>query len=214
MLGELNVDVAFDMLNPFVLDHMAQVTGERIVGINNFTREIIRGELIDGMQAGEGFRDLAARLRGQFDWMDRARSQTIARTEVVRSSSFASVEAYSQSGIVEVKRWIVTPDGERHDSLGYGGVVADIRSPFQFDDGFSAPYPGEFGIAWQDINCRCAVAPVVEGPDAPSRELQDQMWKAQDAERRSWENNAREAYRRGFRAQERDALEELRRQAT
>lgn len=209
-LFELGLDARFNMQNPLVVDHMRKVTGERIPGINETTRKRIQAELIEGMQAGEGYQDLAKRLSTEFDFLDRVRAERIARTETVHSAAFAEVEAYTQSGIVEKKRWLVTPDGQRHDLAGYGGITADVRSDFEFADGDHAPYPGGFADVGQNVNCRCAVAPVVESEkEAPSRDAMDRQWKAKDADRLAWENSAKAAYRRAFKKQEGMALDAL-----
>jgi len=216
VLGDLNVGVRFDMRNPKVVSHLLEFGADRMEGINLESRIRIRITLVEGMQRGEGVRELAERLTDEFAWMGETRAQTIARTESVRSSSFGSFEAYGQSGIVEAKEWLHTPDEKvrpEHEQLG-GQPPIPLRDDFEID-GMTAPYPGEFGIASMDINCRCAVAPVVDANAEPrTLEARDQLWKVNESERLPWEASATEAFRRAFQRQAADALKALERVAT
>ncbi len=198
---------AFEMLNPFVVNHLEEFSSTRITMVNNTTKEAVRKVLAEGVAAGEGADDLARRIRGVMSDASRRRSITIARTETVRSSNAANESAFIQSGIVAQKEWLVTPDGERHDEAGYGGTRALVGTDFEFIDGAMAPYPGGFGEPGQDINCRCAIAPIIEGERALSNP--GAIWKVLESKRRPWERAARAAFRRGFAAQLQDALDAL-----
>ena len=208
VLSDLQLDAAFDMLNPHVRGHLAEFSSTRIKNINDTTRAAVRRQLSEGVLAGEGIDKIAERIESVMSEASASRAVTIARTEVIHSSGFASTESYRQSGVVMGKQWIVTPDGDRHDSLGYGGAVADIDDDFVMPDGNRAAHPGGFGIAEQDINCRCALAPIVRDADKERGVvIMAQMWKIQEAKRQPWELMARAAFRRGFSKQLRAALQ-------
>jgi hypothetical protein len=158
---------------------------------------------------------LEKRVVAVFDKATGYRARMIARTETVRSSSAASIEAYQQSGIVPRKEWLVTPDGERHDDAGYGGVIAEIADDFVFEDGETAPHPGGFGKPEQDINCRCAVAGIVEETRTTplERAEADAEWRVYEARRRDWEDKADDAFSEGFRAQRNAVLAAMEKRA-
>jgi len=214
VLADLGLDVSFNLLNPLVVDHMRSVTGEHITGmISDTTRAAVQGELIEGVEAGEGYLDLAKRVRGVFDQADKARSELIARTETVRSASFATDAALMQAGIVWGEEWLATPGSERHGAAGYGGTVKKLGDVFVFSDGKSAPYPGGFGDPGDDCNCMCCIIPVIEDPDKALK-TQDSKWREVNARRLVWQRIAQAAYRRGFRKQETDVLAALKKAAT
>jgi phage portal protein BeeE len=209
-LDDLGSDVAFNMLNPKVVKHMESVVGERIVMVNDFTKDQIRETLIAGVEGGEGFRDLAKRVRDVFGEADRVRSERIARTEVVRSASFGSENAWVQSQIVWGKRWLVVLDDQRHDEAGYHNTIAQLGVDFVFTDGNSAPYPGGFGDPGEDINCRCSIGPVVDAPGSETALIVPLKQQPPfPAERLTWMRIAVQGYKRAFRNQQDDLLSVL-----
>ena len=85
----------------------------------------------------------------------------IARTEGHRISQEATynvqVEA-KKNGADIVKEWDATLDSKTRPSHQFlDGQIVDIDKPFKNADGDEALYPGGFGIASEDINCRCCV---------------------------------------------------------
>jgi hypothetical protein len=47
------------------------------------------------------------------------------------------------------------------------GQERDTDAEFTSGEGHQALYPGGFGIAEEDINCRCALEPRIAGSGAP-----------------------------------------------
>jgi predicted heme/steroid binding protein len=97
-----------------------------------------------------------------------ARALTIARTETTRSVNKGTVESY-RAALPEVPdlkmQWLTArDDGERHPSyVNLDGQVAEVDGEFTLYDGdhagTSGAHPGGFGIASEDINCRCTTIP-------------------------------------------------------
>ena len=83
-------------------------------------------------------------------------AERIARTEVIRASNQASLDAYIQSGVVEGKQWITfgaTDECEQYD----GKIEYDLEGKFyssdnEFQDGDPPLHP----------NCRCVLVPIVK----------------------------------------------------
>jgi HK97 family phage portal protein len=196
---------SFDLLNPKIAEFVENFLGDEIKGINDTTKDALRSTLMDGIELGEGPQKLAARVGATFEQATGHRAMTIARTETVRAANWATTEAHRISGVVVQRQWINTADDrvreDHNDSseLGAnGGQVVGIDEPFT-SGGATAMYPGGFGVPELDINCRCTTAAVIGEPtkavDTPA------VWRAFEGKRESWEERARKALVRGFRAQ-------------
>lgn len=88
------------------------------------------------------------------------KAMRIARTEGHRIQVLSANDAQHAAkakGCEVVKQWDATLDGRTrpmHRLLD--GKLAEIDEPFMVDD-MEVMYPGGFGIASQDVNCRCAL---------------------------------------------------------
>lgn len=88
------------------------------------------------------------------------KAMRIARTEGHRIQVLSANDAQHAAkakGCEVVKQWDATLDGRTrpmHRLLD--GKLAEIDEPFVVDD-IEIMYPGGFGIASQDVNCRCAL---------------------------------------------------------
>ncbi len=211
---EIGLDVtAFNMTNPLIVQHLADFGGVKIVGINETTKNALRGTLGDGIRAGEGIPALSKRVSDTFDAAKGHRAVVIARTEVVGSSSFASRSAYEMSGIIPGKQWLATGDDrtrDTHDQLD--GVIVATGQEFQSSSGATAQQPGGFGVGEEDVQCRCDLAPVTDESDVPKALDRDQraaVWKLLEAERTPWETATMAAFRRAFTFQEEQVIRAL-----
>lgn len=217
-LAELGVDVAFNMRNPLVRQRLEAFAGEHIRRINVTTLEALREELAAGVAAGEGISELKKRVGDVFDAAEGYRAERIARTEVVGLSNGANLEAYRQSGVVEGKEWVATRrtehsrDGHQQLDGTVVGLDADFTNP---ETGHRTQAPGSFGVAEEDIACRCVLAPKVmdKAARAPVARLSEEergaRWKAYDKEAQAWEEKLLKAFQEGFRAQRKAVLSAL-----
>ena len=90
--------IAFDLPNPLVEEYL-RTAGSEIRGITDHTRDRVRAALVEGQQAGEGIPQLAARMQN-LPAFGPARARVVARTELARSTSAASLTSYRGSGVV------------------------------------------------------------------------------------------------------------------
>lgn len=203
--------VAFDLQDPRVIEHLRHWSSERITGkVNKATKDEIRNALADGIEAGDNLDGLTARIRDVFSRASQSRAETIARTEVTRSSNFGAFEGMRQSGVDE-KEWLATKDDLTRDAhMALDGVVVGIDETFE-SEGAQAMYPGEFGVAGLDINCRCGVLPVVNLAEVASLDAvtRTAKWKATEAARAPYMRKLAAAMRDGFAEQERAVLAAL-----
>lgn len=198
---------SFDMLNPAVVAHLDNLATIRMGYVNDTTREAIRAQLVEGVNAGESSQELAGRVSSVFDEATTSRALNIARTEVVGSSNFGTHAAYFQSGVVGEKQWVATPDSRTRDShLALNGQVQKLNDKFSIG-GMSAMYPGGFGTPAMDCNCRCTHIAVVGEPKSVDQLAA--VWKQYDEDLLSWEEKTEKVLRSGFRKQKAEVLDGL-----
>jgi len=214
MMQTLEIDLTFDLLNPRVVDFLEMEATKYIAGINETTRRALQAELAEGVEAGESIPELAKRVSAVFEQAKGPRSTVIARTEVVRASNFGNFEAMRQAA-VEQKEWLATRDERvRDEHLAMDGQVKPVDQPFVAPSGQEAMYPGDFGVAGLDVNCRCTVLPVVGGKTMlETEEKRVGYWKKYDADLRPWERRMEAATKKGFQAQQDAVMAELKRLA-
>jgi hypothetical protein len=100
----------------------------------------------------------------------------VVRTEAGRCWSEGaekSHEAAIEAGLDVKKRWSAALDSRtRLSHARLDGTYADKDGLFWIS-GSSAPQPRQFGVAAEDINCRCAVYDVLEGLEPSMRRIRD-----------------------------------------
>ena len=95
------------------------------------------------------------------------RSRTIARTEATKAVNLASEQAYNTAqadGINIRKEWLSSRDDlvrETHQELD--GQIVGVNEMFVVPStGDKGSSPANFGVASEDINCRCTIIPVID----------------------------------------------------
>lgn len=127
-------------------------------------KETIRREVARGIATGQSVPQIATLISkkmtgsykkpmGQYAYATR-----IARTEAHRAAEQAADDVRRKAidaGAEIVKEWCSILDlHTRDDHAALNGQIRDIDEPFEIK-GQQAQFPGDFGIARQDINCRC-----------------------------------------------------------
>jgi SPP1 gp7 family putative phage head morphogenesis protein len=227
VLRELDQEARFDILNPLILEHLEEFSGTRISDINATTLDAVRDALTEGVAIGEDIEHLAKRVRDVFDDATDVRATIIARTEVMRSSNWATHEAHKASGVVDMKRWVATYDGrarDAHEALGRREPIP-LDEPFTWEE-HKAQHPGGFNVAKLDVQCRCTTVAVIEDvpedpdfkrahavtkdADATTQEAKlEAAWRSFVTKADPWEERTLEAVRRAFRKQEAAVLDAL-----
>lgn len=151
-----------DFLNLFgesQIKYLLLLAGTKIKQISTTTLARVRLELTDGVAQGESIPELAKRIDGLYlQQIIPNRSVTIARTEVVASSNWASVESAKQSGLMLNKVWLATEDSRtRPDHADADGQEVAMDDQFTVG-GVKMDQPGDSSApADQTVNCRCTV---------------------------------------------------------
>lgn len=151
-----------------------------IKDVNETTMDKLRKALIEGLDGGESITDLAGRVSDVFSSASASRASTIARTEVLRATNFASTEAYTQSGVVSGKEWLTALDGRVHEGCAImDGVIVSLNKSFITEVG-AIEYPP------MHPNCRCTTIPVIMsksiGKDLSSKKLEKVVEKVKKQE--------------------------------
>ena len=106
----LDVGIAFDSLDPAVLDWIEARGLELATSVTGTVKEEVRAILSQGMQEGLSTGQVADRISVYFDSSEAWKADRIARTEINAAQAFASSESYKQSGVVTAKEWVAAPD--------------------------------------------------------------------------------------------------------
>lgn len=188
---------------------------DRIKLLGEFTKSEIRRVLETGILAGDEGEALAASLGAMFDDWSAVRALRVARTESTRVTAFSAMEAMQQAGI-EKKEWITTMDGHERDTALASHHAMDgqvVMTTEKFRDpvaGHMADMPGNFGIAAEDINCRCAITARFAGQEDRSHNMRETIWKNNESRRVLAEKRLADMYRKVFTIQRAAVLKRLR----
>ncbi|MBK1809441.1 HNH endonuclease [Clostridium sp. YIM B02505] len=124
----------------------------------------VKGAVTEGLINNKGYGELAKNLSdiGNSSYNNNVK---IAVTEAGRIKSLAKqkgLEEAVKSGVSLKKKWIAVSDKKtRVDHQQLNGQVVDIDEKFYLH-GYSASQPRLFGVAKEDIGCRCDCETVVE----------------------------------------------------
>ncbi len=122
-------------------------------------RKKIAGEISRGITSGMMYSEIA---RNVSNWamIPKNNAMRIARTEAHRIQCKATSDAQfkaKEKGADVVKQWDSSLDGKTRDThRQLDGQIRELEEPFEVA-GHKAMFPGGFGIAAEDINCRCAL---------------------------------------------------------
>lgn len=112
--------------------------------------ERIRNSLAEGIKAGESTAQLTNRVLEGYKSLETYQAEMIARTEVGKATSFATIDAFRQSGVVEGKQWLV--DGKPCDEcLEIDGESVGLEETFS---------NGWFDKSDAHPNCMCEMGSV------------------------------------------------------
>lgn len=125
----------------------------------------VSNNIVEGLFAGESYAKIAKRVSDQTEASYR-QALRITITEAGRTNSEASQlssERAESLGIDMQKRWLATLDGKTRDShQELDGQTVPIDGKFEIN-GHSAKQPRMFGVASEDIRCRCTSINIVNG---------------------------------------------------
>lgn len=137
-----------------------------LVRNQQLAREGIKREITQGIIQGLSYPDMAKnlqrRMEGNLNNVDR-----IARTEAHRAREMGDLRALQHAeskGVIMQKMWVSALDEHTRDThQELDGQTVGVDEYFVSPEGHEALAPGLFGVAEEDINCRCSKIGVIEG---------------------------------------------------
>ena len=119
----------------------------------------ISAEISRGIATGLSYSAITRNLQNTAK-IPQNRAMTIARTEGHRIQCKAALDAQEvaeSKGADIVKQWDAALDGDtRPNHRKLDGQLRPVKEPFEVA-GYTPMYPGDFGEAGEDCNCRCAI---------------------------------------------------------
>lgn len=136
-------------------------------------KKTVKAEISRGIATGSSYKDMARQV-SEVARIDLNKAYRIARTEGGRVSSNAKINSMREAkkrGADIVKVWDATLDGNtRYLHRELDQQWAEVDKPFKVR-GTEVMHPHGFGIASEDVNCRCSLLSV------PRWDLEDKITK-------------------------------------
>lgn len=169
---DVMANLSYGVLDPKVIQGMVEnpIAGLTLKEtLSNRRAEIItriKQEVTRGLVAGSSYGEMADGIQTVLE-NDATKAMRIARTEGHRASEAGKLASYEHAeniGVNITRIWTSTLDERTRDThASMDGQEAKNKEDFVSPAGGHAPAPGMFGIASEDINCRCALRARVDG---------------------------------------------------
>ena len=156
--------MALRLLDKETMDAVAHATvvknlSKKIADINNTTYRYIKRTITSGIEQGFTINQMAKSLRKIFKY-NSARRTVIAMNESASIISQSTDKRYRKEGVVK-KAWLSSGRSDVRDSHSLNASFGIVDYDFIYPNGQRFPHDGRGG-ADQNINCHCALQPVVE----------------------------------------------------
>ena len=111
-LAILDIGIAFDVLNPRVIDWLKEHAAEAVKSIGETTKEALKKTLIEGVENGESIAKLMKRVQAEYKDLELEawRAKRISLTEIKDAVSQGNLQAYKQSGLKGKKGILLGPN--------------------------------------------------------------------------------------------------------
>jgi len=171
--ARLPSNVVFDATNPRVQEFVDQYTARFAQEVAGNTQASLRSLIGDGISKGETIPDLAKRVMEYDEAITPHRAEMIARTESARAYTTGQEQAWKETGLVEGKQWLLSPDAcefcEAAAAQFGEGTTTPLGQAFYAKGTVLTSRAGNrLTLDYSDVtgaplhpNCRCAVMPVL-----------------------------------------------------
>jgi SPP1 gp7 family putative phage head morphogenesis protein len=146
-------------------------TYENLQSIESDMTEVVRSTLLEGLTEGINPREMARRLTGEIESLQKTQAETLARTETINAYTASTLDRYREAGVSAVKQAErIDADDSRVCPIcsAIDGVVVpmtDIETAtftFEPDDDEPDSLAGEYALRPPSHpSCRCTLIPVI-----------------------------------------------------
>lgn len=149
------------MISAITLNSKLSAPLYNTLGFNiDFLKISVRQEISRGIAQELSYQEIARNIKNTTN-VDYNKSLRIAKTEghrIQQESTYnVQVEAIKKGANV-VKQWDSTLDGKTRDTHRMlDGQIVGVDEYFKSESGYKALYPGGFGVASEDVHCRCVL---------------------------------------------------------
>lgn len=140
-----------DYFDPAVADYLRGKDPRYFKTLLESTKADLVGTLADGMEAGEGYAELADRVQDVY-MAQRSRAENIARTEAVMAQNGAG-QGCRNAYRVPKKEWVCSFQNSRESHMAADGQIVPNDKSFRVG-GTSMEHPGDPRAPLGEI-CRC-----------------------------------------------------------
>lgn len=134
----------------------------------------VRSIIADGIGNGDSIDKITKAIETKYETLKKSQAENIARSEVSRATTFATVDGYKQSGVVEAKEWVVTEDDRLCEfclamEQTYNAQIPLDENYFKLGDTVNGVDGGTQVIDYTNVDgpplhprCRCVTIPVLK----------------------------------------------------
>lgn len=151
-------DLVVSDYQDFLQSWVASYAGERIVGITQTSQDLMSRIIQRAFDEGMSIDEAKRLINKQFPQYSIARSEVIARTEIVSASNLGSISSARATGLTLNKVWLATRDSRTRDDHASADMQkVGINEMFNVG-GENLEFPGDpFGSPGNVISCRCTL---------------------------------------------------------
>lgn len=166
-----NIVLQFPLINHDYVMNLVNVPvagkrlSKRLYQYRDKLAENVTHNIITGLFEGKSYAEIARRVNEETE-ASYKQALRIARTEGGRTQSTTTQKGYIEAkkkGIDIQKKWLATLDKHtRRSHQELDGKTIDVNEKF-YVRGHTAEGPRLFGVASEDVNCRCTTIEVIDG---------------------------------------------------
>lgn len=158
--AQVGVAISWDLANPNVRDVMGRLS-QRVVGINQTSRDLISEAVTKAAEEGKSASELADDLRSMFGDWSKSRAETVARSESMTSYGYASAAGYRMTDVVDRIQCFDNPDHTDDYLKGDGDGLSCAERDGYIDELDSA----DLHIDSEHPNGSLTISPVLKGAE-------------------------------------------------
>ena len=149
----IGIGVSWDLVNEAVVNWASNFAAEEVTKVTVATQRMVQQKVTEWIGSGEPLKELERSLLPEFG---KVRAKRIAVTEVTNAYAGGQLEAFKESGVVDMKEWRTAGSDVCPICVALDSKQVPLDAMFVSDyDGSMHERPPAH------VNCRCYIQPVV-----------------------------------------------------